>query len=90
MNRKDRSYYSAGDEPLVDIYMRLSATNEEYSASTINRIISASQKLGYDGWIVANVYPKRATNTSDLNVFNLELVTESISLILKVFYLELY
>ena len=70
--------------------MRLSATNEEYNDRTINRTIGASQKLGCNGWVVANDYAERVTNDSDLNVFNLELVTESISLIIKVFDLELY
>ena len=53
-----------GKRPLVAICMNPSAANEEYSDRTINRIIGASQKLGCDGWIVANVYPERATNAS--------------------------
>lgn len=87
LNRKDRSYYSAGDEPLVAICMNPSAANEEYSDRTINRIIGASQKLGCDGWIVANVYPERATNASDLDKFNLELAIENVRLIIN-FLLE--
>ena len=70
--------------------MNPSAANEEYNDRTINRTIGASQKLGCNDWVVANDYAERVTNDSDLNVFNLELVTESISLIIKVFDLELY
>ena len=65
--------------------MNPSAANEEYSDRTINRIIGASQKLGYDGWIVANVYPERATNASDLDEFNLELAAENVRLIINFF-----
>ena len=72
-----------GKRPLVAICMNPSAANEEYSDRTINRIIGASQKLGYDGWIVANVYPERATNASDLDEFNLELAAENVRLIIN-------
>ena len=76
-----------GKRPLVAICMNPSAANEEYSDRTINRIIGASQKLGCDGWIVANVYPVRATNASDLDEFNLELAIENVRLIID-FLLE--
>ena len=63
--------------------MNPSAANEEYSDRTINRIIGASQKLGYDGWIVSNVYPERATYASELDEFNLELATENVRVIIN-------
>lgn len=76
-----------GKRPLVAICMNPSAANEEYSDRTINRIIGASQKLECDGWIVANIYPERATNASELDEFNLELATENVRLIIN-FLLE--
>lgn len=72
-----------GSNPLVAVCMNPSAANEEYSDRTINRIINASKKLGYDGWIVANVYPERATNASDLDDFNPKLSEENIRLIME-------
>ena len=76
-----------GKRPLVAICMNPSAADEEYSDRTINRIIGVSQKLGYDGWIVSNVYPERATYASELDEFNLELATENVRLIIN-FLLE--
>lgn len=71
-----------GTNPLVAICMNPSAANEDYSDRTINRIINASKKLGCDGWVVANVYPERATNASDLDEFNFELVDENVRIIM--------
>ena len=70
-----------GTKPLVAICMNPLAANEEYSDRTINRIIGASQKLGCDGWVVANVYPERATNSFDLDEFNLELAINNVRMI---------
>ena len=76
-----------GTKPLVAVCMNPSAANEEYSDRTINRIINVSKKLGYDGWVVANVYPERATNASDLDEFNPDLSEENVRLIME-FLLE--
>ena len=72
-----------GSDPLVVIGMNPSAANEEYSDRTINRIIAVSHKLGKDGWIVANVYPERATNSAHLDDFNMKLAQENCQIILN-------
>ncbi|MCU9533551.1 DUF1643 domain-containing protein [Streptococcus sp. CSL10205-OR2] len=72
-----------GQPPLVAVCMNPSAANKSYSDRTINRIINASKKLGYNGWLVANVYPERATNASDLDDFNPDLSEENVQLILE-------
>ena len=68
---------------LVAICMNPSAANEDYSDRTINRIISTSKILGYDGWLVANVYPERATNASNLDDFNSDLAEKNVQLIIE-------
>ena len=71
-----------GENPLVVIGMNPSAANEKYSDRTVNRIILASNKLKYKGWIVANIYPERATNSRELSNFNPTRSRENIKAIL--------
>ena len=72
-----------GKEPLVAICMNPSAANMEYSDRTINRIIKVSEKLGYDGWIIANLYPERATRASKLGAYNNKQQKKNIKIIMK-------
>lgn len=67
-----------GLKPLVAVCMNPSAANEEYSDKTINRIISISKKLDCDGWIIANVYPERATHASKLDEYKIDLAKENV------------
>ena len=53
--------------PLVAICMNPSAARDQTSDRTVNRVISASQKLGYDGWVVFNTYPERATDAVNMD-----------------------
>lgn len=76
-----------GTEPLVVVCINPSAANEDYSDRTINKIINVSKKLGYDGWVVANVYPERATSSSDLDKFNLNLAEDNVQIVIE-FLLE--
>lgn len=62
-----------GINPLLAVCMNPSAAREISSDRTVNRIIKASQLLGYDGWIVVNLYAERATDVKDLQKFNNEL-----------------
>ncbi|WP_418968590.1 DUF1643 domain-containing protein [Alloscardovia omnicolens] len=62
-----------GTNPLVTVCMNPSTANEKYSDKTANRIINVSKKLGYDGWVIVNVYPERATKAIDLDAFNPDL-----------------
>ena len=55
-----------GENPLVVVCMNPSAAKEDYSDMTVNRIIAASEKLNYDGWIIFNLYPERATDAKNL------------------------
>ena len=72
-----------GKKPLVAICMNPSAANMEYSDRTINRIIKVSEKLGYDGWIIANLYPERATRASELGAYNDEQQEKNIQEIME-------
>ena len=72
-----------GKKPLVAICMNPSAANMEYSDRTINRIIKVSEKLGYDGWIIANLYPERATRASKLGAYNNKQQKKNIKKIMK-------
>lgn len=76
-----------GLKPLVAVCMNPSAANEKYSDKTINRIISISKKLDCDGWIIANVYPERATHASKLDEYNIELAEENVKRVIE-FLLE--
>lgn len=73
--------------PLVSICMNPSAARDNISDRTINRVISASQKLGYDGWVVFNTYPERATNAINMDKFNKEISQSNLN-ILKTFLLQ--
>ncbi|WP_031588770.1 DUF1643 domain-containing protein [Kandleria vitulina] len=77
-----------GTNPLVAICMNLvaicmnpSAAKEDSSDMTINRVISASEKLNHDGWIVFNLYPERATDAKNLEEFNEAISKENIDII---------
>jgi hypothetical protein len=75
-----------GKNPLVAICMNPSAANLNHSDRTVNKIIKASEELSYDGWIVFNVYPERATKPNDLGDFNEELSNKNINKIIE--YIE--
>lgn len=70
-----------GTSPLVAICMNPSAARDTESDLTINRIIGVSRTLGFDGWMVFNTYPERATNAKNLNSFDLNLSNENLSII---------
>ncbi|SEQ09139.1 hypothetical protein SAMN02910289_01254 [Lachnospiraceae bacterium RM5] len=76
-----------GKNPLVVICMNPSAAKEDYSDMTINRIIKVSSMLNYDGWIVFNLYPERATNAKNLEKYN-EKVSEDNKEIIRKFLVE--
>ncbi|TCK01451.1 hypothetical protein EV694_0062 [Volucribacter psittacicida] len=70
-----------GAKPLVVICMNPSAAKKDFSDKTVNRIINVSKRLGYDGWVIANVYPERATNALNLDNFDSELAENNVQLI---------
>src|SRR5690554_1409614 len=61
---------SRANPPLVTIGMNPSHANESISDATVNRIIEASVRLGYPGWIMLNLYPVRESSPSRLAPFD--------------------
>lgn len=53
--------------------MNPSHAREDQSDKTINRLIQASEELGYAGWIMLNLYPERSPKPSALAPFDLAL-----------------
>jgi len=64
------THASLTDPPLVVVAMNPSYATEDTSDKTVNRIIEASVEHGYPGWIMLNLYPKRAPSPSDLKPFD--------------------
>lgn len=56
-----------GSNPLVCIGVNPSTATPEKLDPTLQRVKAWSQRLGYDGWIMLNLYPQRATNPNDLH-----------------------
>ena len=67
--------------PLVAICMNPSAARDDTSDRTVNRVIAASQKLGYDGWVVYNTYPERATDAANMDAYDVALSQENVKVI---------
>lgn len=55
-----------GARPLVAICMNPSVASDDVSDRTVNRVIRASERLGYDGWCIINTYPARGTYSKEL------------------------
>ena len=49
--------------------------------NTIKRVIGISQAQGYDGWIMVNIYPQRATNPKNMTPLPGTIVKENIEVI---------
>ena len=67
-----------GETPLIVICMNPSAAQDSLSDKTINRIINISRKLNMDGWMVFNLYPERATDSSKMGDFKQDISNENI------------
>jgi hypothetical protein len=61
--------------------MNPSAARDTSSDRTVNRVIAASQKLGYDGWTVFNTYPERGTDAATMSDYKPELVAQNVAVI---------
>lgn len=70
-----------GKNMLFTVCMNPSAASDEISDKTVNRIINASIQLGYDGWVVLNTYPERATNSAHLDEYNKDLAEMNLAVI---------
>ena len=49
--------------------------------NTIKRVIGISQAQGYDGWIMVNIYPQRATNPKNMTPLSETILKENIEVI---------
>lgn len=59
-----------GKSPFVAMCMNPSAARDDKSDRTVNRVIRIGQELGYDGWVVFNIYPERATDSGNLEDYD--------------------
>lgn len=57
-----------GDKPLICFGINSSTAHPDRLDNTVRRVQNASHKEGYDGWIMLNVYPVRATDPKDLEL----------------------
>lgn len=56
-----------GENPLVCVGVNPSTAEPNKLDPTLQCVKAWSKRLGYDGWIMLNLYPQRATNPSDLH-----------------------
>ena len=77
-----------GQNPLVAICMNPSRAAGDVSDRTVNRVISASKFLGYDGWFIVNVYPERATDANNMGCFDETLNAENIKHIIELLEIQ--
>jgi hypothetical protein len=56
-----------GKSNIICFGINPSTADDVHYDSTINHVIGTSKRLGFDGWIMLNVYPQRATNPNDLD-----------------------
>lgn len=56
-----------GDNPLVCIGVNPSTATPEKLDPTLRRVKKFSETLGFDGWIMLNLYPQRATDPDGLH-----------------------
>lgn len=61
---------SAKSPPLIAIGMNPSHAGEMQADRTVNRLIEASVRHGYSGWIMLNLYPERSPKPSQLSAFD--------------------
>lgn len=61
---------SAGAPPLIAICMNPSHASATQADRTVNRLIEASVRHGYAGWIMLNLYPERSPKPCGLSVYD--------------------
>ena len=61
---------ATGTQPLIVIGMNPSHAQKSQSDRTVNRVIEASERHGYTGWIMLNLYPERSPKPSKLLPFD--------------------
>ena len=56
-----------GENPLICVGVNPSTAEPNKLDRTLRLVKGWSKRLGYDGWIMLNLYPQRATNPNDLH-----------------------
>ena len=56
-----------GENPLIVIGVNPSTATPGILDNTLRNVKAWSKRLGYDGWMMLNLYPQRATNPDDLH-----------------------
>ena len=69
-----------GDNPLICVGVNPSTATPEKLDPTLRLVKGWANRLGYDGWIMLNLYPQRATNPNDLHVeyYNADIYFENL------------
>ncbi len=66
-NRERYVLGEVGTKTLVCIGINPSTAEPDKLDNTLNRVKSRALSLGYDSWIMINVYPQRATDPNNLH-----------------------
>jgi hypothetical protein len=76
----------SGDNPLICVGFNPSTATEEYADRTLKTVEQIAKNNGYNGWIMLNVYPQRATNPFCLPTdIDWQLHSENLTHISKIF-----
>lgn len=57
----------AGENPLICVGVNPSTAEPDKLDPTLRNVKGWAKRLGYDGWMMLNLYPQRATNPKDLH-----------------------
>lgn len=73
-----------GGNPLVCIGVNPSTATPEKLDPTLRQVKNRAERMGYDGWIMLNLYPQRATNPNDLHeIPNIDLAAQNLATIAR-------
>ena len=66
-NSRFALYQTGGKRNLFVIGLNPSTANKEHGDPTMKKVLGFARHNGYDGYVMMNVYPQRATNPDDLH-----------------------
>ncbi len=66
-NKKCFILSESGDNPLVCVGVNPSTAEPENLDDTLIQVKTRALALGYDSWIMINLYPQRATDPDDMH-----------------------
>lgn len=68
-----------GKNPLICVGINPSTAKPGALDNTVRNVESVADRNGYDGWLMFNVYPQRATNPDDMDkILNIRLYEENL------------